>query len=244
MLTRWCADTTKYQSAGPGRKHRAKGLALKSDLGIGKPLPTTLNNCVSFDCVSFDRVTFDRVSFDCVAFGRFMRDTERVSTIELNLEKLVLPAISASLLAVRQRRSIGIVECSQSEEIERFVQAREALPSRFIVCLTPLSVQAYLGTNTRLFLTEDSMGGFGLLGPEISSIFSYPGKKYGDLLLEEAKARGGSSLCCYDLNGALPRFYARHGFREVARHAWKEELAAPSWNYAVWGTPDFVEMSL
>ena len=119
MLTRWCADTIKYQSAGPGRKHRAKGLALKSDLGIGKPLPTTLNNCVSFDCVSFGRVTLDPV-----AFGRFMRDTERVSTIELNLEKLVLPAISASLLAVRQRRSIGIVECSQSVEIERFVLAR------------------------------------------------------------------------------------------------------------------------
>ena len=114
MLTRWCADTIKYQSAGPGRKHRAKGLALKSDLGIGKPLPTTLNNCVSFD----------RVTLDPVAFGRFMRDTERVSNIELNLEKLVLPAISASLLAVRQRRSIGIVECSQSVEIERFVLAR------------------------------------------------------------------------------------------------------------------------
>ena len=99
-------------------------MALKSDLGIGKPLPTTLNNCVSFDCVSFDRVTFGRVTLDPVAFGRFMRDTERVSTIELNLEKLVLPAISASLLAVRQRRSIGIVECSQSVEIERFVLAR------------------------------------------------------------------------------------------------------------------------
>jgi hypothetical protein len=78
----------------------------------------------------------------------------------------------------------------------------------------------------------------------LASLFSYPGARYGSLLVEAAKLLGAHRLSCFDCEGVLPRFYARHGFKEVERCRWDPQYAPAQWNYDLFGTPDVVEMSL
>ncbi len=59
-----------------------------------------------------------------------------------------------------------------------------------------------------------------------------------------SKAIRANYLTCFDVDGALVRFYYRHGFQEVARAKWDSAHAPHDWCYQTFGTPDFVEMSL
>ena len=56
--------------------------------------------------------------------------------------------------------------------------------------------------------------------------------------------RGAQVLSCFDTLAKFSNLYERHGFRETFRAPWDDNLAPLHWNYAKWGRPDYVEMSL
>lgn len=96
----------------------------------------------------------------------------------------------------------------------------------------------------RLFLSEDGHSGFALKPDgDIVSVFASNGA--GRAVLELAVAAGGRKLDCFET--ILPKFYAAHGFRAVARIPWNESEAPPDWNKEHFiefngGEPDVVFM--
>lgn len=94
-----------------------------------------------------------------------------------------------------------------------------------------------------LYVTEDGRTGFALRGDELISVFSLPGEHGGDAAVAQAVRQGARRLDCYDIGGGLPAFYARHGFRPIARVAWDDEYAPDDWP-AVLGRPDVVAMAV
>jgi len=136
-----------------------------------------------------------------------------------------------------------ITECTSLEQVELFVRIREELPEVSKLMLDRLSVNEYLQQRARLFLTQDGKGGFGIVGTELVSLFSYPEARYGAALMERALTEGAMFLSCFDINGHLPRFYERFGFQEVARYSFDTDLAPSDWLYDLLGTPDVIQMS-
>jgi|GEM_PF-5312267 len=140
--------------------------------------------------------------------------------------------------------SLSISECKDLAAITAFVNARELMPEHLLGFMSPYSVTEYANFGARLFLTSDSAGGFGLIGGQLCSVFSHPGKHYGHQLVAFAKALGAERLTCYDFNGFLGDLYKQHGFVESERHSWRCDLAPANWNYARWGRPDYLIMEL
>lgn len=140
-------------------------------------------------------------------------------------------------------RCHAIVECYSVQEMERFIASRESLPPHLHGFLVPYTRDEYMERGARLFLTADGRGGVALLNGELGSLFSLPGAHYGDHLVEFAVEQGARKLSCYDTRGKLPSLYGRHGFKETLRAPWNDEYAPKTWNYAVWGRPDYVEMT-
>jgi hypothetical protein len=140
-------------------------------------------------------------------------------------------------------RNEVLSECCCSEEMARFISARDSLPEGLRGFIVPYTVEEYQAKNATLFLTADGLGGFALMQGELASLFSLPGAHYGDMLVREAVQRGASKLSCYDTRGKLPSLYGRHGFTETFRASWDDEFAPKNWNFAAWGRPDYVEMS-
>lgn len=140
---------------------------------------------------------------------------------------------------------IGAVhECLSLEAVSRFIRARDSLPARLQCFVIPYTRKEYIEQEARLFLTEDGRGGFGMIGQDLSSLFSLPGARHGDLLVAAAVKLGASRLTCYDTNGKLVALYSRHGFLESLRVPWDDSLAPVNWDYEAWGRPDCVEMRL
>jgi hypothetical protein len=136
-----------------------------------------------------------------------------------------------------------VTECVSLEQFERFVMIREGLPEVSKLMLDRLSVNEYLQQQARLFLTHDGKGGFGIIGTELVSLFSYPEARHGERLMRIAIAEGATFLSCFDIGGFLPRFYERFGFQEVARYLFDGDLAPSNWLYDQLGTPDVIQMS-
>jgi hypothetical protein len=78
------------------------------------------------------------------------------------------------------------------------------------------------------FLNQDKNSGYALKDGELVSVFAVT-KGAGDDIVRSAISNGATSLDCFD--GYLPKFYARHGFKEVKRE--------PNWTA---GGPDVVYM--
>lgn len=135
-----------------------------------------------------------------------------------------------------------VVQCHTLAEMERFITSRDSLPIHLRGFLFPYDLESYRSQGARLFLTRDGHGGVALINGELASLFSLPGAHYGDMLVRFAIAQGACKLSCFDAGGKLPYFYSRHGFREVVRAAWNDDYAPKTWNYAIWGRPDYVEM--
>lgn len=141
-------------------------------------------------------------------------------------------------------RGQAIVECCSQEAMERFIASRDSLPIERRSFLSSYTLDQYLAEGARLFLTADGRGGFAVLGGELASLFSLPGANYGESLVRFAIEQGASKLNCYDNGGKLLSLYSRCGFREIFRAPWNEQYAPSGWDYAAWGRPDYVEMSL
>ena len=150
----------------------------------------------------------------------------------------------AAPLDYNQNQAPIAVECCSIEHIQAFTSARDALPPHFKPFLTPYTVDDYLAMEARLFLNTEYQGGFAIIGNQLTSLFSLPGAYLGHMLIALAKDQGAEYLSCYDTNNKLTSMYAHHGFQEVRRTPWNEDLAPAGWDYTLWGRPDFVEMSL
>lgn len=140
-------------------------------------------------------------------------------------------------------RARAIVECHTVEEMDRFIASRDSLPPHLQGFIVPYSQGEYAAKGARLFLTLDGRGGVALMNGELGSLFSLPGAHYGDMLVAFAVEQGASRLSCYDTRGKLPSLYRRHGFTEILRAPWNDEYAPKTWDYALWGRPEYVEMS-
>lgn len=94
-----------------------------------------------------------------------------------------------------------------------------------------------------LYVTENGRTGFALRGDELISVFSTKGEHGGDAAVAQAVRQGARRLDCFDIHGRLPAFYARHGFRPIARVTWDDEYAPDGWP-AELGRPDVVAMAV
>jgi hypothetical protein len=146
----------------------------------------------------------------------------------------------------RDQRAPGrqIMRCESHDARERFVRCRDSLPPSLLAFVDQYSATVYEQQNTRLFLTEDGLGGVGVRDGELISLFSLPGARYGSMLIERAIAEGASWLYCLDGRGMLQRLYARHGFEVVSRDPWNEAYAPINWDYERFGRPDCIRMEL
>ncbi|MFO0417296.1 MAG: hypothetical protein ACK5Y6_08415 [Pseudomonadota bacterium] len=155
-------------------------------------------------------------------------------------------AVTSSLLndTIHGRRQFELIHCKSLENVELFVRCRNEYPGERKLMLTPHTSTEYIERASSLYLTTDLRGGVAVIGGELASLFSYPGARYGNMLVEAAKLLGARHLSCFDCGGMLPQYYGRHGFKEVARFKWDPQYAPARWNYDLFGTPDVVEMSL
>lgn len=170
-----------------------------------------------------------------------MPDAARVSSTEemFDLSRGVHQLVVPTSLSDGWR----LQECRSLKEMERFVASRECLPERLKGFLVHYAIVDFLRVDAKVFLTEDTRGGFAIIRGELASLFSLPGAHYGDLLVELAVDKGAHKLSCFDCHGKLPSLYGRHGFHETLRARWDESLAPKNWSYELWGRPDYVEMS-
>ena len=169
-----------------------------------------------------------------------MREVARVSA---DGESFDLAGVSFPCTeALGSLRDVALIECCSFKEMEQFVSARDSLPYHRRGFIVPYTVEEYQRKGAAIFLTLDGLGGFALIKGELASLFSLPGAHYGDILVHEAVDRGASTLSCYDMGGKLPLLYGRHGFEEIFRSSWDDNLAPKNWDYAAWGRPDYVEM--
>ena len=170
-----------------------------------------------------------------------MRDSARVKAVG---ESIDLAGESFSPGGVFVPFRSGLIECASRREIERFISARDSLPTDFRGFLGHYSIEEYIVKGARLFLTLDAQGGFAVINGELASVFSLPGAHYGDMLVSRSIEEGARFLSFFDTLGKLSNLYGRHGFKETLRAPWDATLAPPLWNYERWGRPDYVEMSL
>lgn len=103
------------------------------------------------------------------------------------------------------------------------------------VCVESKSIEEMMGLDSgksrcRIFLSKDGKSGFIIKnGDDLVSVFSAKGNNSADALIECAIAAGARRLDCFDT--ILPEFYARHGFRPVARLPFAVKYAPPGWDY-------------
>lgn len=118
-------------------------------------------------------------------------------------------------------------------------------------CVEEKSIEELTGqdeghSQCRIFLSEDRRCGFVIKnGDDLVSVFSAKGSNSGDAIVEAAVAAGARRLDCF--NTILPAFYARHGFRPVARLEFNRDYAPYDWDYEHFkkfndGAPDIVFM--
>jgi hypothetical protein len=109
------------------------------------------------------------------------------------------------------------------------------------------SVYAYSAeeyAEMRLFLSEDGTAGFALKPDgDMVSVFSSKKDSQGRAAVEVAVTAGAKKADAFDTT--LPRIYADHGFRTVARLKWDETQAPPDWDKKTYarhnnGMPDVV----
>lgn len=94
------------------------------------------------------------------------------------------------------------------------------------------------GSTFRFFLSEDGKSGFAIKnGDDLVSVFAAADANHGDALIECAIAAGARRLDCF--NTILPKLYAKHGFRPVARIAFNREYAPYDWDYDFFAKGDF-----
>jgi hypothetical protein len=96
----------------------------------------------------------------------------------------------------------------------------------------------------KLFLADDGQSGVAVKPDgDIVSVFSTGGA--GRAVMELAVAAGGRKLDAFDT--ILPKFYAPHGFKAVARTKWNDDFAPGEWDKETFsafnnGEPDVVFM--
>jgi len=121
------------------------------------------------------------------------------------------------------------------------------------LCVEEKSIEELTGKDAdhsqcRIFLSEDKKSGFVIKnGDDLVSVFSTRGHGAGDAIVECAIAAGARRLDCFST--VLPRFYASHGFRPVARLTFDPNYAPEGWDYNYFGKynegkPDIIFMVL
>lgn len=141
--------------------------------------------------------------------------------------------------------SMGFVEVKGREGARRFHERISELKKSnpFAAAVDVHDPDEY--ERCRMFLTEDGRAGFAIAeGDELVSVFSYRGKHAGDAIVSKAVEMGARRLDCYDIDGALPRLYGRHGFKPVAYVDWDDDYAPDDWDYGLFGRPRVAAMIL
>jgi hypothetical protein len=131
---------------------------------------------------------------------------------------------------------------------DQFAQAisNSKAATKFGAAVLVYPVEEY--RNMRLFMSQDGKSGFALKPDgDIVSVFSSGDAKAGMAALQLAIKLGGSKLDAFDT--ALPKMYAPHGFKVVARLKWDEQQAPIGWDKKTFsefnnGEPDVVFMAL
>lgn len=138
------------------------------------------------------------------------------------------------------RRSTGF---SLSDTHEEFIGQRNRLPSGLKAFLTPHTPEDYIKLEADLYLSNTKLSGFGVKPDgELISVFSLPGTKEGDEVVEAAKKVGAKKLEC--LGDFLREFYEGHGFEVKDWDYWDERFRPNNWNEEESGNPNVYYMEL
>lgn len=121
--------------------------------------------------------------------------------------------------------------------------ARAASEHRKGAAVEVKPAEFYADPANEYFLAEDDSAG-AAVKPDgnLVSVFKHPASKVrmGDLLTEASQK--ATKLDGFDIDGFLPTYYSKFGFRPVARVAFADEFAPAGWNFDENGRPDNVFM--
>jgi len=127
--------------------------------------------------------------------------------------------------------------------VRDFIRNRDRLPKHLKAFVTPHSAKDYRRLGAEVYMTRDGLAGYAITRDrDLISVFSLPGARRGAEVVADAIERGARSLDCID--GKLPEFYNRFGFKEYDRIAWDDKYAPKDWDYDRFGRPDIVYMRL
>lgn len=105
------------------------------------------------------------------------------------------------------------------------------------------SPEFYADPENHLYFSEDGRAG-AVVKPDgdLVSVFKHPEStaKMRDILTDASQE--ATKLDGFDIDGFLPNYYSRFGFRPVARVTFNDEFAPPKWDFAENGRPDNVFM--
>jgi hypothetical protein len=101
----------------------------------------------------------------------------------------------------------------------------------------------YRDPKNLMFFSKDGLAG-AVVKPDgdLVSVFKHPSSsaRMSEILAEAAKM--SLKLDAFDINGLLPSYYAKHGFRPVARVKFNDAYAPEGWKFDTMGRPDIVFM--
>lgn len=105
------------------------------------------------------------------------------------------------------------------------------------------SPEFYADPENHLYFSEDGRAG-AVVKPDgdLVSVFKHPEStaKMRDILTDASQE--ATKLDGFDIDGFLPNYYSRFGFKPVARVTFNDEFAPPKWDFAENGRPDNVFM--
>lgn len=123
----------------------------------------------------------------------------------------------------------------------QFVKVMKNIPLDKKPFLTMYSGQEYTDMGATCYLSADRQSGYALVGTsdtyiELISAFSLNHKGTG--VIQSAIQNGAHIVECFD--GALVKFYNKHGFVQYDSVAWDDRYAPVNWDKLEYGTPDVI----
>lgn len=158
-----------------------------------------------------------------------------------------IPEVGGPTARYRNADFLDNVAASPTEDFySGFAQAKQGKYGGFLSDLTEADFDA---DNIRVYTAFDGKVGAALTDHgdgriEIGSLFAAPDAPDGagrDMLRYLIRERDGNFLTNFD--GPLTEFYRAEGFEVISRSPFAREFAPEGWNYDLFGTPDYVEMS-
>ena len=159
-----------------------------------------------------------------------------------NIAQKGMDGVLSLAAGVRHAPASGFRDLSV-EEIPRYLEARQNLPVDRQAALSPHTVESLterMQAGARIRMNDEGVG-YILDGDNLQGMINSSGVRgAGQAGIHDALEQGARSLDVMD--GPVAEMYSRHGFREVSRSPFDDNLANPLWRGDEMGRPDVLFM--